>query len=303
MSRSHNRIQLPPKISKTRFLSRGAVGWVYQITDHIVLKYARDTSSGKLEYENKIYDEFESHPPLCPHILQSFLRNSEANFLPYLPGGTLDNRLRRNQRRERDVVLAVLKIEDRHLIERWTAELCAAIAWLENLHFVHGDLRPTNILIDAEDHFKLADFDCMERIGTISYGNAPPWARLRPEDGIGEGSFGFYGPKTEQFAIGSLTYFMTRGFEPYGDLEKPEGDVVDLFKKNIFPRIQEDDTLDNIINRCWRGAYTSTNDLSRETALLPGAADVSTAVALTADYCAARRKECADLIKSGLLEK
>jgi len=47
----------------------------------------------------------------------------------------------------------------------------------------------------------------------------------------------------------------------------------------------------------------STSDLSRETAHLPGAEDVSTAVSLSADYCAAMRKECDELIKSGLLEK
>lgn len=303
MSRPRNVVQLPPKISKTRFLSRGAVGWVYQITDQIVLKYARETMSNQSERENKIYDELESRPPLCPHIIQSFLRNPEANFLPYLPGGTLENRLQRNQRQEEGINVEVVKIEDRHLIERWTAELCAAVAWLESLELIHGDLRPTNILIDAEDHFKLIDFDSTESIGTESYGNAPPWARLRPEDGIGEGSFGFYGPKTEQFTIGSLVYNMTRGFEPYGDLDRPEGDVIDLLKDNIFPRTQEDDALDRIINRCWRGSYTSTGDLSRETALLLGAADMPTTVPLSADYCAAMRKECDELIMSGLLEK
>ncbi|TAQ88594.1 hypothetical protein B7494_g3112 [Chlorociboria aeruginascens] len=214
-------------------------------------------------------------------------------FLPRLSSG----------KRSGEILVEVVKREDRHLIELWTAELCAAVAWLESLGLIHGDLRPTNILIDAEDHFKLVDFDCVERIGTRSYGGAPPWARLRPEDGIGEGSFGFYGPKTEQFAIGSLVYFMTRGFEPYEDLDDPETDVIDLFKENIFPRIQEDDTLDRVINRCWRGSYTSTSDLSRETALLPGAENMPTTVSLSADYCAAMRIECEKLVESGLLEK
>ena len=302
MSHPRSIIKLPPKISKTRFLSLGATGWVYQITDQIVLKYAKDTNSNKLERENAIYNVFETQSP-CPYVMQSFLRNSEANFLPYLPGGTLENRLQHNQRRENGTVIEVLKIEDRRLIERWTAELCAAVTWLESLDLVHGDLRPANILIDAEDHFKLTDFDCTERIGTMSYGNAPPWTRLQPEDGIGKGSFGFYGRKTEQFAIGSLLYFMTRGFEPYGDMDKPEGKIVDLFKNKIFPRVQEDDTLDHLISSCWMGFYVSISDLSREAAFLPGAEDMSAATSLNTDYCAARREECDKLIKSGLLKK
>ena len=44
--------------------------------------------------------------------------------------------------------LEVLRVEDRRLVERWAAELSAAVAWLESLGLVHADLRPPNILFD-----------------------------------------------------------------------------------------------------------------------------------------------------------
>jgi serine/threonine protein kinase len=53
-------------------------------------------------------------------------------------------------------------------------ELTSAVAWLETLGLVHGNLRPPNILLDNKDHLKLADFDCVDKIRSASKGNAPP---------------------------------------------------------------------------------------------------------------------------------
>lgn len=118
--------------------------------------------------EHAIYDILETSTP-CPYVIQSFLRTPEANFRPHLSGGTLDGRLRRSQNREVNTVTTVLRTEDRRLAERWTAELSAAVAWLESLDLAHGDLRPTNVLVDADDHLKLTDFGSAKPIGSVSY--------------------------------------------------------------------------------------------------------------------------------------
>lgn len=219
--------------------------------------------------------------------------------------GSLDTRLQRNQRREKFKVLQVLRTEDRRLIERWAAELCAAVAWIESLGLVHGDLRPPNILFDDGDHLKLTDFDCAARIGDESDGNAPPWARLYPDPITGNGHWGRYGPKTEQFAIGSLLYCMTRGHEPYGHPEEdsPDLDVVRLFKLGVFPRVDaEGDAVDCVIDRCWAGGYESVKDLAEAAAQLPGAADMGAATTFSTEYCAQKRDECCRLVEQGLLE-
>ncbi|KAL2186539.1 kinase-like protein [Thermothelomyces heterothallicus CBS 203.75] len=295
-------VRLPRRISKSRFLSMGAISWVYRITESIVVKYSRDIGAGEIERENAIYDIFEQYTP-CPYVMQSFYRTANANFLPFMLA-SLDARLKRNQRREKHKVLQVLRIEERHLIERWAAELCAAVAWIESLGLVHGDLRPPNILFDEQDHLKLTDFDCVARIGDASSGNAPPWARLYPDPLTGKGRWGLYGPKTEQFAIGSLLYCMTRGHEPYGHPEdNPELDVVRLFKEGIFPHLNtEGDELDCIIDRSWTGYYESIKDLAEVAAHLPGARDMGAATTFSAEYCARKRNECRQLVQEGLLE-
>ncbi|KAJ5941687.1 hypothetical protein N7516_001855 [Penicillium verrucosum] len=56
------------------------------------------------------------------------------------------------------------------------------------------------------------------------------------------GSSGFLGPRTEQFALGSLFYLMNYGFEDYGDrcltenLKENGRKVVDLLQNMEFPK-------------------------------------------------------------------
>jgi atypical protein kinase C zeta type len=70
--------------------------------------------------------------------MQSFYRLPTANSM----ATALDIRLRDNQRRDKPTVLEVLRVEPRQLVERWTAQLCAAVAWLESLGLTHNDPAP-----------------------------------------------------------------------------------------------------------------------------------------------------------------
>ncbi|KAI0836105.1 hypothetical protein F5Y06DRAFT_305452 [Hypoxylon sp. FL0890] len=101
---------VPRKVSASRFLSLGATGWVYQINDHIALKYA--FKPGFIAFENDMFDLFKKHTPY-PYVVQSFLRLPNANFLALMSGGSLDSRLRSYQIREAPFgkVLKVSKIE------------------------------------------------------------------------------------------------------------------------------------------------------------------------------------------------
>ena len=95
-------------------------------------------------------------------------------------------------------------------------ELGAAASWLETLGYVHGDIRPPNLLLDSQEHLKLADFDCVAPIGAPAETTTTPWIQLLgPEAGEHRGTFRLCGAQTEQFAIGSILYCLTRGYEPY----------------------------------------------------------------------------------------
>ena len=97
-----------------------------------------------------------------------------------MSGGSLHDRLRSHQIRDGyfGKVLRVDKTEPVDLVERWLRGLSSAVVWLEGLGYVHGDLRPINLLLDEREHLKLADLDCAERVGEPSSGNGAPWARV-----------------------------------------------------------------------------------------------------------------------------
>lgn len=298
-------INLPGKISAYRFLSRGAIGWVCQITDRIALKYARELDSEGFAKENDMFDLFEKHQP-CPHVIQSFLRLPNANFLAFMSGGSLDDRLKSHQIREGHFgkVLRVDKLEPIELVEQWLRELCGAVVWLESLGYVHGDLRPSNFLLDGIDHLKLADFDCVEKVGGASSGNGAPWARVLGEDadevGARRGSFGINGARTEQFAIGSNLYYMVYGFEPYEDRDDRGPVIVQLLQDMKFPELR-DEHLDSIIDRCWRGRYQQLKDLLEEVEAVSSITPSSKPISISKEHCEDCRNECQALVKNGLL--
>ena len=83
------------------------------------------------------------------------------------------------------------------------------------------------------------------------------------------GTSGFLGPRTEQFALGSLSYLINYGFEVCGNqclTEDPRGHgpkVVDLLQNMEFPKLDGDPRIDNIINKCWHNKYATVGKLLR----------------------------------------
>ena len=296
-------IKIPPSLTFYELLSGGAVGWVYKINDQVALKYPTHPDSEGFKKEMAFFDILERHEP-CPGIIQSFLRVPEGNFLAFMGCGSLHERLQAHQRRSDDGT----KVEEitgtipADLIKQWLMEVCNAAAWLESLGYVHGDIRPPNLLLDSQEHLKLADFDCVAPIGAPSKGAGPPWARvLGAEAGSEEGTFGAYGSRTEQFAIGSVLYCLTRGHEPFemedfDDITEP----VNLLQRTEFPRLGVD-RFDIITERCWKGQFILLRDLSEEAKSLYHRNNLPRPLALTSEYCSDIRSECQRLVESGLL--
>ncbi|OAR02619.1 hypothetical protein LLEC1_07153 [Akanthomyces lecanii] len=268
--------ELPKSLDKCRFVSKGATRWVFEAAPGIAIKYFVRGRLDEFQVENEIYDLIErNHPP--PLFIRSFLRLPGLNFMQ-LMADNLDARLQRNQRRdfEKHVCLEVLRLEPTPKIEQWAAELSAALAWLESLGLVQGDLRPTNLLLDSDDHLKLADFDSSCKIGAENLGLAPPWSRvLGKEGGQLYGTFGLCGAQSEQFAFGSILYNLTRGFEPYEDKGV---EAVSLWQNMVLPQLS-DSRLDALTLCCWKGDFATLADLAKAVAVLEGAKRAATAIA------------------------
>jgi hypothetical protein len=174
------------------------------------------------------------------------------------------------------MVTKVEKLEPLSLRKKWMNDLAQAVAFLESLNLAHGDLRPENILLDR-NRLKLSDFDCTAEIGTDFEACMAPYGRLlngnEPDQGR-RGTSGFLGPRTEQFALGSLYYLINYGFEVYGDRclsEDPKEHgpkVVDLLQNMEFPILNGDPLLDDMINKCWHNKYATIAELAAYTETL-----------------------------------
>ncbi|OJJ08860.1 hypothetical protein ASPVEDRAFT_48007 [Aspergillus versicolor CBS 583.65] len=174
------------------------------------------------------------------------------------------------------IVAKVEKLEPLLLRKQWMNDLAQAASFLESLNLAHGDLRPENILLDR-NRLKISDFDCTAEIGTDFEACLAPYGRLLNSNDTVHGrpgGSGLLGPRTEQFALGSLYYLINYGFEVYGDVcftEDPKEHrpkVVELLQNMEFPKLNSDPLIDNIIDKCWHNKYTTVSELAAHTETL-----------------------------------
>jgi len=162
-----------------------------------------------------------------------------------------------------------------------------------------------NILVGEDDRIKLADFDCTNFIGSEFEACSPPYGRLLgSEAGPGSGTAGNLGARTEQFALGSLFYFINYGFEVYDDQDfgKDQGPIiVQRLQRMMFPKLDMDPVLDSIIGDCWHNRYQSVSALSKSITQRCDLKDYS-AQAMSPEEFAARREYCRELVESGILQ-
>jgi len=208
-----------------RQLGRGGMGTVYLATDlaherPIALKVL-DPALGAAIGADRFVREVQltarlQHPHICALYDSGEISVPEGPShlwysMPYLPGGSLAARLRRDGR---------LSIADAVRIARETA---AGLAYAHRHGVLHRDVKPGNILLTDDGHAQVADFGIARAVDQQSDAGEPDRltqtglslgtpAYMSPEQAMGDKSTD---ARTDVYALGAVLYEMLGGEPPF----------------------------------------------------------------------------------------
>lgn len=202
-------IELKGQIGKYRILRKlgsGGFGTVYLAEDTILkcqraLKIPHRTSSqaDKLLQESVLQTRLLDHPHIVKLLTVDIIDNILIMVMEYIEGTDLEKILDKSSSLE---IKAALK---------YFRQILSALAFAHQKSVIHRDIRPSNILINADDDVKIADFGTStllqeKQFATTKIGS-PPY--MAPEQFEGKAVFA-----SDIYSAGSLFYEMVTGFPP-----------------------------------------------------------------------------------------
>lgn len=254
-------------LKKNDCVGFGNKSTVYKVRPTIVVKTVNDQTSKAEEHpflrEIQFYECLNERQDRCPDIVQCFLTLPDHLFLSYCEFNRIDLRFSEYQEREKRSdgfsgrLIRVNNYEDPALIARWMQQVSSALEYVEKMGFSHNDLHPRNCLLYYNLDLKLCDFDRTTNIGQFLEGVLAPWAR-ELNAGPLKGSYDLCCARTEQFALGTLVYFMVYGHEPYENIDlanQNPGELNRRFSHMEFPDLSRHEVFDEFISACWHIVY------------------------------------------------
>lgn len=216
-----------------RLLGRGAMAEVYlaeqrSLSRSVAVKILSPAWASSTEQVTRFHREVRTLALLQhPNIVTAFYagHDHDVHYLAmhYVQGGTLQDRLRRSgPLSEAEALSVVYKVAD-----------ALQFAW-ERHGLIHRDVKPANIMIDADGEVKLTDLGiskCVYETDSITHGHrifgTPHY--MSPEQAKGELDLDF---RSDQYSLGATLYHLLAGRPPF-----ETSDVNEIIRRQIHENL------------------------------------------------------------------
>ncbi|MFO0807437.1 MAG: serine/threonine-protein kinase [Gemmataceae bacterium] len=150
-------------------LGEGGMGFVYAAIDNrlnckVVLKVPRFEMLADPEFRQRFVDEVRalvnlSHPNIVKVTDFGTHHGTPFAVLQFLPGGSLEDRRPRGQDNNPKAVSA-------NTLPTWLPAVADALDYIHSQKYIHRDIKPGNILFDAQKHAFISDFGVAKAAGS-----------------------------------------------------------------------------------------------------------------------------------------
>ena len=223
---------LPARFESVRLLGRGGMGTVFLARDRVLARQvAIKVLAAELAGDAVARERFAREAALAgrlgmhPHIVTAYEAGEweERPYVvfEYMPNGSLAERLQQNG------------TPDRAQAFRWLEQAAEALDHAHAEKVVHRDVKPANLLLDADENISVADFGVSRRddettltahgevVGTAGY--------LAPEQLDGRGATA----ASDRFALGVVAYQLLTGKLPTAQRPDPGAPLDAVFERAL----------------------------------------------------------------------
>ena len=245
--------QKPPKTigryPVKRFIGRGGSGCVYEgvhpeLDIPVAIKTILPEAAGSKAARDQFYQAARIYAKAVhPNIVKVFEAGKDAAGAPflvmeYLSGGTLGDKLLEHRIFEPKEAAGI------------GADVCRALTATAKLGIVHRDVKPDNIMISADGHYKLTDLGLAKLDANAMLGNC---ARVLNEDSqapslpmTGFGTLEYMSPeqyldsescdvRSDIYSLGATLYHLAAGRLPFETAARTELRLMHLSVEPLVP--------------------------------------------------------------------
>src|SRR6059036_1043803 len=205
MPATEHRVRLPDRYRVTRRIAAGGMATVYACQDQVLGRLvavkvlaphvaADSDAAARFQREARAAARVSDHPHVVTIYDIGAHEGTAFIVMEYLPGGTLNDRLRSGEPIPRATAV------------RWLDEAASALDHAHRAGIVHRDVKPANLLLDANGRLAVGDFGIARMAtdsGVTSSGTVLGTAAyISPEQALGKAATS----ASDRYALAVVAY-------------------------------------------------------------------------------------------------